>query len=115
MTPRGQRPDPTTLDTDGAIAVLTERVGNLADAVETLTGEIKGVPGRVCALEDHDKEQDAAIEDAKKLASVAAKKVSDIEKSISDISGTISLAAKTITLMAAIGTIIIALHALGVI
>jgi uncharacterized coiled-coil protein SlyX len=56
------RPDPTHLPTGEAIAVLTERVGTLATAVEELTSEVKGIPQRVETIEVHDAEQDRRID-----------------------------------------------------
>jgi hypothetical protein len=112
---RSLRPDPTTLDTTGAIAVLTERVGSLADAVEHMTSAIGDVPARVVALEKHDGEQDDEIACAQRTATEALGKIDGIDRSLATVAWAMRFAAKAVAVAAGLAGIAAVLHTLGVI
>ena len=60
--PNNRRPDPTTLETGGAVAVLTERIAGVQDTVDKIAETIETLPDRVTDLEEHDREQDDLLE-----------------------------------------------------
>jgi hypothetical protein len=112
-------PDPTTLGTEGAIAVLTERVGNLADTVSHLTGAVEklvtSLPPRMQSLEEHDAEQDASIKAAMTVASEALDAVRAITDAVETACRIVRLVVKTVGVASVIVGIVVGLRALKVV